>query len=309
MLDISIVVISYNTREMTLECIRSIYEQTDGVSYEVIVVDNRSGDGSAQAVAEHFPDVILTKSIDNLGFAKANNYAAQKANGRYLLLLNPDTIILDGAIQKLYQFATSSPRNRIYGGKTLFADLTLNPSSCWRKQTLWSLVCYSLGLTSLFRNNCLFDPESYGTWKRDTVREVDIVTGCFLLIEKSFWDLIKGFDPDFFMYGEDADLCIRAAQNGARPIITPDATIVHYGGASEKVRADKMIRLFRAKEALLIRHWQPLKRQVGLLMFALGVRLRMWASWILKLVSEQRFGSNADTWREIWKRRKEWHNV
>lgn len=308
MIDVSVIVISFNTKEMILECIRSIYEQTNGISFEVIVFDNKSVDGSAEAIKEHFKDVNLIKSEENIGFAKANNCAAKKANGRYLLLLNPDTIVLDEAIQKLYQFAISSPGNLVYGGRTLFGDLTLNPSSCWRKQSLWSLVCYSVGLTSLFRNNCLFDPESYGTWKRDTVREVDIVTGCFLLIKMDFWDLLEGFNPNFFMYGEDADLCFRAVQSGARPIINPEATIVHYGGASEKVRTDKMIRLFCAKEALLICHWHPLKRKIGLIMFALGVYARMCASGVLKLVSVKRFGANADNWREIWGRRNEWHN-
>jgi len=309
MLDVSIIIISYNTREMTLECLKSVFEQTKDISFEVIVVDNDSSDGSAEKIETRFSDVNLIRSIDNLGFAKANNYAAEIATGRYLLLLNPDTVVLDSAIKKLYEFAISSPGNRVYGGRTLFKDLTLNPSSCWRQQSLWSLACYSLGLTSLFRNSNVFDPESYGSWRRDTIREVDIVTGCFLLIEKEFWNVLKGFDLDFFMYGEDADLCFRAVKNGAIPIITPDATIVHYGGASEKIRSEKMIRLFRAKEALVIRHWNFRQKQIGLALFALGVYTRMLASGVLAFVVPNRFRTNADNWREIWDRREEWHNI
>ncbi len=140
------------------------------------------------------------------------------------------------------------------------------------------------------------------------MREVGIVTGCFLLIEKEFWDLLRGFDSDFFMYGEDADLCIRSVKNGARPIITPSAVIIHYGGASEKVRADKMVRLFRAKELLMFRHWNPIKARIGSMMLGLGVCLRSWASQLVTSVSPERFGKNADSWQEIWKRRREWHN-
>ncbi len=307
-MNVSIIIISYNTMEMTLDCIRSVYGQTKEISFEIIVVDNDSKDGSAQAIEENFPAVILIKSTENLGFAKANNLAAKQAGGKYLLLLNPDTVVLDGAIQKIFQFANSSPDNLVYGGKTFYGDMTLNPTSCWRQQSLWSLFCYSLGLTSLFRNNRIFDPESYGAWERDTAREVGIVTGCFLLIEKEFWHLLKGFDPDFFMYGEDADLCVRASENGAKPIITPDAVVIHYGGASEKVRADKMIRLFRAKEMLMARHWSPLKAQIGGMMLGLGVRFRAWASKVLRVISSKGFSKNADSWQEIWNRREEWHN-
>lgn len=135
---LSIIIVSYNTKKYTLECLRSIYEQTQDVSYEVIVIDNASSDGSAEAIEAKFPNVHLIKSKKNVGFAGANNLAAEEAKGDYLLLLNPDTVILDGAIQKLYNFALVNPDNLIYGGRTLFEDRSLNPTSCWKKKTLWS---------------------------------------------------------------------------------------------------------------------------------------------------------------------------
>ena len=309
MVDVSIIIISYNTKDMTLECLDSVYKQTVGLSFEVIVLDNDSSDGSAESVEELFPEIELIKSPGNLGFAKANNEAAQGANGKYLLLLNPDTVVLDGAIQKLYQFALSLPDHSIYGGRTLFADRSLNPASCWRQQTLWGLVCYSFGLTSLFRRSPLFDHEGYGSWSRDSIRDVDIVSGCFLLIDRVLWKQLKGFDSDFFMYGEDADLCLRGMAEGAKPIINPEAVIIHYGGASEKVHADKMVRLLRAKEDLLSHHWGSNKRKIGVFLFSVGVFARMVATRFLKLYSKKRFGVSADNWQEIWDRRKEWHNV
>ncbi|MDX9835207.1 MAG: glycosyltransferase family 2 protein [Desulfobulbus sp.] len=308
MVDVSIIIISYNTREMTLACLHSVYEQTKEISFELIVVDNDSKDNSAQAITKGFPDLNLISSKENIGFARANNLAAEIAKGDFLLLLNPDTVVLNGAIQKLLAFARKHPGNRVYGGRTLFGNFTLNPTSCWKKPTLWSLFCYATGMVSIFRRNALFDPESYGPWQRDSVREVDIVTGCFLLIEKKLWGQLDGFDPQFFMYGEDADLCLRAAQEGARPIITPNATIVHYGGASEKVRADKMIRLFRAKEQLIKRHWISSPALLGKSLLRFSVLSRMVACTFLNSISPRRFGTKLESWREIWQRRKEWQS-
>ncbi len=304
---VSIIVVSYNTKKYTLECLRSVYEQTQGITYEVIVVDNASSDGSVEAIETEFPAVYLIKSTENLGFAAANNLAAQKAKGDYLLLLNPDTVILDGAIQKLYKFAFANPNNLIYGGRTLFEDHSLNPTSCWKKMTLWSLFCYAAGLVSIFRRNKFFDPESYGSWQRDTVREVDIVTGCFFLIKKSYWDQLNGLHPDFFMYGEEADLCLRAKKQGAKPIITPEATIIHYGGVSEKKRSDKMIRLFHAKEQLIRRHWKRRTKFIGILLLRLSVFSRSLICNILQFVGLSQFQENARCWIEVWNRRNEWY--
>ena len=294
---------------MTLACLQSLLEQTTDISFELIIVDNDSEDNSAQAITEDFSDINLIISKENLGFARANNLASKMAKGEYLLLLNPDTVVLDGAIQKLHAFARKHPCNRIYGGRTLYGDYSLNPFSCWKKSTIWSLFCYATGLVSLFRRNALFDPESYGSWQRDSVREVDIVTGCFLMIERKLWDQLEGFDPQFFMYGEDADLCLRAAQKGARPKITPDATIVHYGGASEKLRADKMIRLFRAKEQLIRRHWTPRSCLLGLTMLRISVLSRLMACTFLHRLGLRRFQPNAQSWSEIWQRRNEWQTT
>ncbi|MCI5133605.1 MAG: glycosyltransferase family 2 protein [Candidatus Electrothrix sp. AW2] len=308
LITISVIIVNYNTKVYTLECLRSIYEQTQHIDYEIIVVDNASSDGSAKAIEAEFPDPYLIKSKENLGFARANNLAAEKAKGEYILLLNPDTVILDGAIQKLYNFALAHPENLIYGGRTLFGDQSLNPTSCWKKMTLWSLFCSAMGLTSIFRHTRLFAPESYGSWQRDTVREVDIVTGCFLLIKKSFWNQLGGFSPEFFMYGEDADLCFRAKQQGARPIITPDATIIHYCGVSEKVRADKMIRLLRAKKQLVLRHWNiKILQYFGITLLRLAVFIRMLTLTILHSVGLNQFKEGCECWIEIWRRRQEWN--
>lgn len=300
---LAILIISYNTREMTLACLRSVVEQTAFGTYEVIVVDNQSKDGSADAITAEFPQFTLIRSAENLGFARANNLAALEARSEFLLLLNPDTLVLDRAIDRLVEFALQRPEAEIWGGRTVFGDGSLNPASCWSQQTLWSVFCVASGLSSVFRRSTLFNPEGLGGWNRDSVRQVDIVSGCFLLVRRELWERLGGFDPSFFMYGEEADLCLRAGRVGARPVVTPAATIVHYGGASERVRADKMVRLLNAKVRLIRRHWPRALVGPGVRLFALWPLTRM-IGW--RLISPIRSGDGAATWGEVWRRRAEW---
>lgn len=300
---VSILVISYNTREMTLECLRSVAAETS-VSHEVIVVDNLSDDGSAEAIAAEFPGVTLLAEQENHGFARGNNIAAERAQGEYLLLLNPDTVVLDRAIDKLVAFAESRPEARIWGGRTLFADGSLNPSSCWRKMDLWAIFCRATGLTGVFPHSELFNPEAYGGWDRSSERQVDIVSGCFFLISRDDWEDLNGFDPAFFMYGEEADLCLRAASVvNARPRVTPTATIIHYGGASEKVRSEKLIRLVAAKGMLIQRHFPSWLSPLA----GWGFRLWPW-SRALAFSILKRGGNDARVWKEVWDRRREWQD-
>lgn len=307
---LSILVVSYNTREMTLACLRSVFEQTTRTPFELIVVDNASTDGSGAAIEAEFGSrITYIASEVNMGFARANNLAAERADGAYILLLNPDTVVLDGAIDKLVQFASERPDAGIWGGRTVFADGTLNPASCWGRPTLWSLLSQGLGLTSLFRRSSFFNPESYGGWRRDSVREVDIVSGCFFLIRRELWNCLGGFDQRFFMYGEEADLCIRARACGVNPLVTPHATIVHYGGASERARGDKLVRLLAAKSQLLRAHWSQAHQWVGIRLLECWTLSRAIVWRGLALMRGERASGQSDAWSEAWRRRVEWSRV
>lgn len=261
---LSILVVSYNTKKLTLECLASVFEQTRLTPFELIVWDNASSDGSPEAIGEAFGTrVQLVKSDENLGFAAANNRAAEIATGDHLLLLNPDTVILDGAIDVLAAFADRLPECGIWGGRTLFKDGSLNSSSCWGRQTVWSLFCQATGLTVVFKRTGFFNPEGMGGWNREGMRAVDIVSGCYFMITSDLWAALGGFREEFFMYGEEADLCLRARKLGAQPTVTSEATIVHYGGASERVFADKLVRLLKAKMLLIDMHFPSTARQIG----------------------------------------------
>ncbi len=305
---VSILVISYNTRELTLACLRSVAAETR-IPHEVILVDNASADGSAAAVAAEFPDVLLIEPGENLGFARGNNLAARHARGEYLLLLNSDTVVLDGAIDKLVAFAREKPLARLWGGRTLFPDGTLNASSCWRLPSLWNIFCRTAGLNAVFPTSPLFHSESYAGWKRDSVRPVEMIVGCFLMTPRSFWEELGGFDETLFMYGDDTDLSFRARKRGADPHITPAATIIHYGGASDRVRADKMVKLMNAKVTVVKRHFEGWRRPAALGLLRLWPFTRMVATRTLAaLTRKPKLREASATWGEIWSRRPAWWN-
>ena len=307
MIDLSIIIISFNTRAMTLECLRSVRAETRDVALEIIVVDNNSSDGSAAAIETEFSDVRLMALKENIGFGRANNLAIKTAHGRRVLLLNPDTVVLDRAIDRLVAFANETPSCRVWGGRTLNKDHSLNPSSCWRSMTLWCLTCESFGLVHLFPNSRIFNPEAYGGWDRGSVRNVDVVSGCFLLIDRDLWDRLEGFNPAFFMYGEEQDLCIRARRFGARPIVTPSATIVHYGGASTTSSVEQRLLLLKGKATLTAQHWGPINRRIGTVLFLLGALLRLVSYQLVSsLVRRPGLRSQAAQWKAILLRRQEW---
>jgi N-acetylglucosaminyl-diphospho-decaprenol L-rhamnosyltransferase len=303
---LSIIVISYNTLDMTLNCLSSVFEQTSQTPFELIVWDNASQDKSAEAIGERFGNRIkLVVSDQNLGFAVANNRSAELASGDYLLLLNPDTVILAGAIDRLVEFVASQPNAGIWGGMTLFGDGQLNPASCWSKQSLWSLFCRASGLSSIFSKSNIFNTEGLGGWDREGVRSVDIVSGCFFLVRRDTWESLRGFREKYFMYGEEADFCLRAKAIGFSPIVSSEAKIIHFGGASEKIRADKLVRLIQAKMQLIDDHFPVRQKLLGFWLLSLWPLSRCVALYILFLVRLSSYEKYA-VWQDVWNRRPEW---
>lgn len=299
--DGSVVVVTYRCRDAARDCLASLYENAGDVSLEVVVVDNASGDGTDDLVREEFPDARLFALEENIGFGRAVNLAAEHARGEYLLLLNPDTVVHAGMPAELISFARSLPAPAICGGRTLRPDGRLDPGSCWGAPSLWSLFCFATMLSTAFKGSRVFDPESLGGWKRDSVRDVDIVTGCLLFVPKELWLDLGGFDPRFFVYGEDADLALRAAAAGVRRVITPDAVVTHEVGVSSATRPDKLILLFRGKVTLLRKHWGPVKSRLGVALVAGGVGLRAVQARLLG-----RGGGVASGWPALWRARSEW---
>ena len=295
--DVSVVIVSYRVPALLRACLASVQRETHGCTYEVIVVENASGDESAEMVRSEFPDVRLLALDENIGFAAGSNLGAQAAEGDYVLLLNPDTELVGDTLTALLAYARDHPDAGLIGGRTLNPAGELDPGSCWGAQSLWSLVCFASGASSLLKSSPLFNPESLGGWSRDTPREVDIVTGCLCLSPRAVWDELGGFDETFFMYGEDADLAARALKAGYHPAITPDAVIVHYVGASS-LSVEKREMTLRCRVALVRKHWSPKRAEVGVVLLQAGTGLRALGASVAR--------SSGSTWPAVWRRRREW---
>lgn len=303
---LTVIIISYNTRDLTLKCLETLYANTHTVPFHTVVWDNASSDGSAEAVGAAFPQVELIASPDNLGFAAANNRVAENAVTEWLLLLNPDTEVHSGAVDALFDFSRAHPRAGITGGRTVFPDGSLNIASCWMQITPWSAFCMATGLTAAFRQSALFNPEAMGAWQRDSVREVDIVVGCFLMIPRALWNELGGFDLKYFMYGEEADLCLRAAAIGYSPMITPDAQIMHLVGASSGRVADKVVMVAKSRVTLIRDHWRASLVPLGLGLTWLWGGLRVTAARAMALSGRARHREAAEKWSLIWAKRNDW---
>lgn len=300
--DVSILIVSYDTVHLTDRCLDAIPAAAEDAAVQVIVIDNASADGSVACLRAHHPDVTVVANPTNVGFARAVNQAARLATAPLLLLLNPDTVPRPGSIDAIVDFARDHPGHGIYGGRTLDLDGRLDPRSCWGQQSLWSLLCFATMADAARRGSRLFDPESLGGWARDTVREVGMVTGCFLLVERAAWQRLDGFDERFFMYGEDADLSLRARRAGYHPVVTPAAEVMHVGAGSPIGSDHKTLLLLTARATILRHRWSPLRARVGIGLLLTGVALR---SVAVRLGTLGRPGRRRP-WPEAWRQRHVW---
>jgi len=298
--DVSVIIVSYNTRDWLERCLSSIPPATRSRKVEVIIVDNASKDGSADEIAKNHPQVRLLRNSSNAGFARAVNQGAAIAHGRYVLLLNPDGWLYEGAIDRLVEFAVANPRYIVCGGRTVTPSGEMDPRSCWAAPTLWSLASSAMLLSTLRPGSTLFDPEAMGDFRRDSAREVGVVTGCLLLMSTEDWRKLGGFDEKYFVYGEDADLCLRAARTGRVCAITPDAVMVHAVGASSATRPDKLELLLKGRIALVQTHFAGWKAP-------LGRGFIIWGVWIRALLEKLGL-SRGTSWREVWRRRSQWRD-
>lgn len=226
---VSAILVSYNTREMTLRCLRQLFAGLGPAPAEVWVVDNASQDGSADAVAAEFPQVRLLRSELNLGFGAANNRAMELAGGKYLLLLNTDAFPEQGAVPHLIRLLDERPDTAAVGPRLLNADGTLQVS-CYRFPTPARAWLENLWLSALLPNHPRFG--DYRRWAHDTERTVDFVTGACMLVRREVFVQVGGFDEQFFMYSEETDWQRRMRDAGWQVRFAPGAVVTHLGGAS-----------------------------------------------------------------------------
>ncbi|MDZ7377651.1 MAG: glycosyltransferase family 2 protein [candidate division KSB1 bacterium] len=231
MIDLSIIIVNWNTKEHLARCLDSIFQNWPSHQTEIIVVDNGSTDGSADMVKNNYPEVKLIANYQNLGFARANNIGINHSSGRFLCLLNSDTQVLDECFDRMINYMEIHPEIGILGPKILNPDLNVQ-RSCMAFPTLWNSLCRALALDSFVPRSKLFGGYLMTYFAHDSIRSVDIINGCCWLVRKEALDTVGLLDEQFFMYGEDMDWCRRFHQAGWQVVFYPEAQVVHYGGAS-----------------------------------------------------------------------------
>ncbi len=242
--ELSIIIVNYNVKEFLENALISIKKATEGINAEIFVVDNASEDGSVEMVKQKFPEVKLIANDRNLGFAKANNQALKLAQGKYILLINPDTVVQEDTFKVLISFLESNPDCGMVGCKILNPDGTLQLACRRSFPTPWVAFTKMLGLSSLFPKSKIFARYNLTYLDPEQVTEVDAVSGSFMMIRREVYEQVGGLDEDFFMYGEDIDWCYRIKKAGWKIYYVPHTQIIHFKGESTKRSNIDEIRIF-----------------------------------------------------------------
>ncbi len=264
------VIVSYNTRELLERCLSDLRAQAD-VDLRAIVVDNASADASAELVRERFPEVELIELEENAGFARANNLAFERCTGEYVLLLNSDAFLALGAIAELVAAARRHPRAGAVGPRLLNPDRTLQRSA-WPFPRVGRLMLEAFMLHRPLRRLGLL--EDLGTWAHDEERPVDFLIGACLLLRRDALDEVGGFDEDFWLYGEEADLQRRLYDSGWEVVFTPRTTTEHVGGASSSVSLTRLRHFYSGQRRFLTKHGGRLAWPLARLALLIGSLLR-----------------------------------
>lgn len=237
--DLTIVVINYNAKDFLEHCLSSIFRNSPISDLKVIVVDNNSSDGSVQMVKEKFPQVELSDNEQNLGYARAANYALRRIYTKYTLLLNSDTEIFPTSLERLLEFAESKSEAAAIGPMLTNPDGTLQ-YSCRRFPSFWVGTMHAL-LSPILPSNPFTKSYQLETWDHKEEHEVDWVSGAAMLFRTEAVREVSFFDEDYFMYAEDMDICWRLRQAGWRIYYLPSAKVLHHIGQSSRLESPRMV--------------------------------------------------------------------
>lgn len=261
--DVSIIIVNYNTRQLTMDCLASVYESLTSFQYEIIVVDNASHDGSVEAIRGEYPDVRLIANRDNTGFAVANNQGMDIAKGRYILLLNSDTVVQTDTLEVMIGFMDRHPEMGASGCKVILPDGSLDKACKRGFPTPSASFYYAFGISRMFPDRPKFNQYQLGHLSPDDEYPVDCLVGAFMLVRRETIDQVGGLDETFFMYGEDIDWCYRIKEAGWGIYYYPRTYIVHYKGASARRKPMKIIYEFH--RAMWVFHRKHYAKRYGML--------------------------------------------
>jgi GT2 family glycosyltransferase len=273
--DVTISIVSFNTKDLLRSCVRSIFDGAGNLAIEVIVVDNASIDGSPEMLASEFPDVKVIRNTENRFFTKAHNQALKAASGRYFLVLNSDTRLLRDNLQVMVSFMDQHPDVGVASCLIRNPDLTVYPT-CWRYRSLATLFASHFFGQKLFPR--ALDSHAMAGWNRMDTRPVDVIMDAYALVRRDAMTAIGGYDEDYFLYYTEDDLCLSMAKAGWRVFHVADAEIVHEYKASTKKQPSLFVRRLMIRDAV-----KYYKKNVGVLAGYVTAAM-LWAEFALRYV-------------------------
>ncbi|NOZ75931.1 MAG: glycosyltransferase [FCB group bacterium] len=287
---VSVLIVNYNVRDYIIHCIQSVRQSDYSGTVEIIVVDNHSFDDSVAMIRKQFPEITVLANATNRGFGKAVNQAAEKATGDYFLILNPDTVVQENSISRLITYVQTHPEIGMVGPKILNADGTLQPACKRSFPTLSVALPKILGLSSLFPKSRWAGKYNLTYLDENQPHSVDAVSGSCMLVPKTIFHEVGGFDPAFFMFGEDLDLCYRIKTLGKEIHYTPTTQIVHYQGESVKSAPfDSLNAFYTAMIHFSEKHFSRTYSFLTRRLISIGIRIRRLISllgeWRTQIIS------------------------
>lgn len=240
-MELSIIIVNYNTRDLTLNALQSLYFSETSHTFEVILVDNDSADNSVKVIRDMFPQVHIIENSENIGYARANNQGIQAAKGKFILLLNSDTVVERDTLETMLTFMLANPSVGAAGCKIVLPDGSLDKACKRGFPTPSASFYYAFGISKLFPNNPKFNQYQLSYLDENKDYSVDCLVGAFMLVRREIVDQVGMLDESFFMYGEDIDWCYRIKQQGWDIYYYPYTQIKHYKGASSRRKPIKII--------------------------------------------------------------------
>ncbi|AOZ93314.1 glycosyltransferase family 2 protein [Paenibacillus crassostreae] len=300
-MDLSILIVNYNTCKLTLDCLQSVFASKTRYTFEVILIDNHSTDSSVESISLEYPQVTINANQDNTGFAKANNQGMEIASGRYVLLLNSDTIIQEDTLQTMITFMDENPSVGASGCKVILPDGTLDKACRRGFPTPSASFYYAFGISRLFPDHPKFNQYQLGHLDPNDAYPIDCLVGAFMMVRRETITEVGVLDETFFMYGEDIDWCYRIKQAGWGIHYYPLTTIVHLKGGSARRRPTKIIYEFhRAMAIFHHKHYKARYPWVINSVIYTGIGLKFTLAWLKnKLTRNKPASQPADNQVEV----------
>lgn len=291
--DVSIIIVNYNTARLITNLLKSLQLYSEGFSYEIFIVDNKSEKADIDILESFHSDNIEIISLEeNIGFARANNLALQRARGNYILFLNPDTLFIENTIKKVLEFRNRLSTPSIIGVKLLYPDASYQHSMT-RFPRIRDYFYQALFLDSIFKKSRMFNAIHYGWMDKDAITEVDSIRGAFMFMDREIAEKLKGFDSDYFLYSEEIDLCYRAKKWGYPVFYFPDTKLVHLESQSMDIdRLNTFIYLYDSKIVFVQKHYGKLYAALFRYILYLQMLNRTLLNGLLFFIKRNKFFNN-----------------